>query len=286
MVYLKRFDFPSGEAEENFFFGQTMTCYDSYYPFAVLPHGCGLERLDFEEITILCGGNGSGKSTALNAIAGKLAAARDARYNRTEFFETYLQMCAAEQNHAARPAEIRIITSDDVFDFILNLRAMNEGVDDGRDDLMEEYRRGKYAGFRFRSLKDYDQLKRVSAARRQTMSRYIRRFSPENVRERSNGESAFLYFTEKIRDDGLYLLDEPENSLSPQRQLALAEFVQNMARFFGCQIIMATHSPFLLSLHGAKIYNLDENPAAVRRWTELPCVRVYHDFFAGHGKDF
>mgnify|MGYP006990124335 CR=1 FL=1 len=37
----------------------------------------------------------------------------------------------------------------------------------------------------------------------------------DNVREHSNGESAFLYFTDKIKENGLYLLDEPENSLSP-----------------------------------------------------------------------
>ena len=44
----------------------------------------------------------------------------------------------------------------------------------------------------------------------------MREYLPENIREHSNGESAFLYFTEKIQENGLYLLDEPENSLSPE----------------------------------------------------------------------
>ena len=107
-----------------------------------------------------------------------------------------------------------------------------------------------------------------------------------NVREHSNGESAFLYFTNKIKDNGLYLLDEPENSLSPEKQQELAAFLENSARFFGCQLIIATHSPFLLAMKGAKIYDLDEDPVDVKRWTELTNVRAYYEFFKKHEKEF
>ena len=48
----------------------------------------------------------------------------------------------------------------------------------------------------------------------------------DNIRENSNGESAFRYFTERIDRRGLYLLDEPENSLSPQRQIELIEYIE------------------------------------------------------------
>lgn len=101
----------------------------------------------------------------------------------------------------------------------------------------------------------------------------------DDVRERSNGESAFYYFTDKIRDKGLYLLDEPENSLSVERQMELKGFLENSARFFGCQFLISTHSPFLLSMSGAKIYDLDESPVDVKKWTELENVRAYYRFF-------
>lgn len=107
-----------------------------------------------------------------------------------------------------------------------------------------------------------------------------------NVREQSNGESAFLYFTEKIKENGLYLLDEPENSLSPERQLELLKFLEDSARFFACQFVIATHSPFLLSMRGAKIYDFDEQPVDIKRWTKLKNVRAYYDFFKTHEKDF
>lgn len=123
-------------------------------------------------------------------------------------------------------------------------------------------------------------------ARSKTQSKYVRNNLMDNVREHSNGESAFLYFTEKVKENGLYLLDEPENSLSPDRQQELVEFIENSARFFGCQFVISTHSPFLLSMRGAKIYDMDEDPVDVKRWTELSNVRTYYEFFRRHEAEF
>ena len=75
------------------------------------------------------------------------------------------------------------------------------------------------------------------------------------------------------------MLDEPENSLSPGKQQELVKFLEDSARFFGCQFVIATHSPFLLAIRGAKIYDLDEDPVDVKRWTELSNVREYYEFF-------
>lgn len=82
------------------------------------------------------------------------------------------------------------------------------------------------------------------------------------------------------------MLDEPENSLSTERQQELVQFIEESARFFGCQFIIATHSPFLLSMQNAKIYNLDEEPMTVCSWTELPNIRAYYEFFKQHEKEF
>ena len=107
-----------------------------------------------------------------------------------------------------------------------------------------------------------------------------------NIREHSNGENAFTFFTEMIRENGLYLLDEPENSLSPDNQQQLTSFLEESARFSGCQFVIATHSPFLLAMHGARIYDLDNDPACIRKWTELANVRAYYDFFRKHHLEF
>lgn len=284
MIYLSHFSFPDAEQEYDFILAQKRTCYDSYYPFQILSKH-RLAMLDFEPVTILYGGNGSGKTTALNVIAETLALHRDALYNRSAFYEDYIRLCSYE-TECDIPKDSRIITSDDVFDFMLNLRSINEGIDKKRNDMFEEYLDAKYSHFTMRSLDDYEQLKKVNQARSKTQSRYIRDNLMGNVREHSNGESAFLYFSEKIGENGLYLLDEPENSLSPERQQELLRFLEDSARFFGCQFIIATHSPFLLSIRGAKIYDMDEEPVDVKHWTELSNVRAYYEFFKQHEREF
>jgi len=186
------------------------------------------------------------------------------------------------------PEHSRIVTSDDVFNYLLQIRHLNEDLDAERESLFEEYNQAKYRskGFQMRSLEDYDQLRKINLARRKTPSKYVRERMMDTVRQQSNGESASFYFVSRIKDDALYLLDEPENSLSPARQQELVEYIENQARFFHCQFVIATHSPFLLALKDAKIYDLDSDPACVRRWTELPTVRAYYDFFMKHRTRF
>ncbi len=284
MMYLTQFTFPTGEQEFDFFLGQKRTCYDSFYPFQILSRR-KLRMLDFEPVTILYGGNGSGKTTVLNVIGEALGLKRDTLYNRSNFFEEYIKRCSLETGEPV-PEGSRIITSDDVFDFMLNLRSLNQGIDNRRESVFQEYLENKYDSFQMRSLADYEKLKKVVQARSKTQSRYVRANLMDNVREHSNGESAFLYFTEKIQENGLYLLDEPENSLSPERQQELLRFLEDSARFFGCQFIIATHSPFLLSMLGARIYDLDEDPVDVKRWTRLGNVRAYFDFFKKYEGEF
>ena len=285
MIYLSEFFFPDADREFDFRLTLKRTCYDTVYPFHVLS-ARGLQRLAFAPVTILYGGNGSGKTTALNVMGEKLGLKRDTLYNRSNFFEDYTALCHFT-TRAPIPADSRVITSDDVFDFMLNLRALNGGIDRRREELFEEYIENKnQRDFRLKSLEDYDRLREINLARSRTQSRYVRAMLKDNVREQSNGESAFYYFTEKIREDGLYLLDEPENSLSPGKQLELVRFMEDSARFFRCQFVIATHSPFVLAMRGARIYDLDENPAAVRKWTELPSVRAYYDFFKDHAREF
>ena len=284
MVYLSRFNFPDVEREYDFLMGIKRTCYDSFYPFQVLSRH-GLRMIDFEPVTILYGGNGSGKSTALNVIAETLGLERDTLFNRTNFFGNYTDMCSFETKQPL-PGNSRIITSDDVFDFMLNLRSLNDGISLKREDLFDEFLEMKYSKFQMKSMEDYDHLKKVVSARSKTQSKYVRANLMDNVREHSNGESAFLYFSEKIQENGLYLLDEPENSLSPEKQQELVKFIEDSARFFGCQFLIATHSPFLLAMRGAKIYDMDEDPVDVKRWTKLANVREYYDFFKKHENEF
>ncbi len=284
MIYLEHFSFPSKDDEFNFFNSIQRQCYTNFYPFQVLTDHERL-NLDFENVTILYGSNGSGKSTALNAIAEKLDLKRDANYNKSNFYDDYLSQCSYRLEYSL-PEDGRIITSDDVFEYALSVRDLNDGIDQKRDVIFEEYLDAKYANFQMKSLEDYNRLKQINDSRRMTQSRYTREHLINNIRTHSNGENAFKFFTQKIGEGGLYLLDEPENSLAPKLQLELKKFIEESARYFNCQIIMVTHSPFLLSIEGAKIYNFDKKPVTVESWTNLDNVKTYFEFFNSKGHEF
>lgn len=166
MIYLDSFTFLSDRCEYRYIRDIKRTCYDSYYPFKVLSER-GFDKVEFEPITIFYGGNGSGKSTALNIIAEKLAIKRDSIYNKSNFFPDYVKMCES-QVRASIPNKSRIITSDDVFDYMLTIRNLNQGIDQKREELFEEYLEAKYANFKMKSLDDYEQLKRMNTTRRKT----------------------------------------------------------------------------------------------------------------------
>ena len=193
MLYLESFTFPDDERETSYIMGEKHTCCASFYPFKILSRR-RFERIDFEPVTILYGGNGTGKSTALHVIAQKAQLSREAPYNRTSFFEDYVGMCRMELR-ASIPEGSCIITSDDVFDRMLSLRELNEGIDHRREDVFEEYLENRRMKFQMKSMEDYDQLRKVVRSRKHTQSRYVREELGMNVRTFSNGESAFRYFT-------------------------------------------------------------------------------------------
>lgn len=265
--------------ESDFICGITGTSYDTFYPFRVLSaRDRGLQKIDFEPITILYGSNGSGKSTALNIIAETLEIKRESAFNKSNFYQDYIDMCKVEMR-GRLPQNSRIITSDDVFDYLLNVRSLNEGIDLKREEVFKDYLDTKHTKLQMQSLEDYEQLSKIVRTRSQTRSQYVQRELMGNIAISSNGESAFKYFTDRIGENSLYILDEPENSLSPKYQMELAQFIEDSARFYECQIIMATHSPFMLAIRSAKIYDLDESPVKVKNWTELENICLYYEFF-------
>ena len=292
MIYLMSFRMPTRENEENYFSGNfkvKRTCYTTYYPFQLFQYR-ELPEFFFSDITIFCGNNGSGKSSILNIIAEKLALERSTPFNRSDFFEDYVGMCDYQLERAI-PTGSKIITSDGVFEKVLDIRRINDGIDSKRSDLIREYiaENSPYAApNRLGGLDDYERWKRVRDMRNKnrSQSRFLKENLMRNIQERSNGESALSYFVDSIQENALYLLDEPENSLSPQNQLQLKYLIEDSVRNYGCQFVISTHSPFLLSLKGAHIYNIDETPPAEQKWTELACVKVYHDFFVEQDDKF
>ncbi|MGI6173931.1 MAG: AAA family ATPase [Christensenellales bacterium] len=93
---------------------------------------------------------------------------------------------------------------------------------------------------------------------------------------RSHGESFLHLFGNRIRNDALYILDEPEAPLSPSRQLALMRLIMDCEP--RSQFLIATHSPILAAYPNATIYSMDEVPMRQVSYAELENVNLLRDF--------
>lgn len=292
MRYLEDFQFLSDDREFFALRSEHRTCFNSVYPFGVIAPR-GLESAEFDNVTIFYGGNGSGKSTVLNIIAAKLGLLRELPFKPSAFWEKMIDLVdyntSMPEYRKGIPAGSRILTSEDVFDKTLSLRSRNHDINFRRSVAEQEWVEQTYGETKRLSTihgRDYEEWSRQHSIRKQSMSQFIRSEVGFNVKTGSNGENAFEFFMEKMQPRALYLLDEPENSLSAKWQVKLAELIAGMARFEECQFVIATHSPFMLGVPQAKIYDLDTNGVPVRRWTELENVRHYYDFFKSREREF
>ena len=96
------------------------------------------------------------------------------------------------------------------------------------------------------------------------------------MHEQSHGESVVAFFLNNQKE-GLYIMDEPEAALSPQRQLSLFIQIAKMAEK-GSQFIIATHSPILLGIPGASIYSFDNSEVSLCNYEETECYNVMKMF--------
>lgn len=278
MKFLEKFTLLSDESSEGLILSGLKNIYNSYYPFKIFSYK-EFDEIVFDDITIFYGNNGSGKTTLLNIIGKKVHASRKNSINKGELFDIYINHCDYKLKHDSELKEIKIISSDDVFDYLLDIRAINSKVNRKKDILSEEYLDDTKYEFKD-IINDYELLKKKVEKSKMSMSKYIRtNLTNNNIIEMSNRESALNYWQNEITDNSIYLLDEPENSLSAENQLKLKKYIEESARFYNCQFIISTHSPFLLGLEGAKIYDLDEMPVSVKKWEELDNVKVYYSFF-------
>ncbi|MCM1139339.1 MAG: AAA family ATPase [Muribaculum sp.] len=241
------------------------------YPYNILAPK-QLRCIDFEPVTIFYGSNGSGKSTVLNIIARKLKMKMRDSGNDALAFQPFIDLCHYQKTACFReygdiPEASIFIRSEDVMHEIVKLRQKNERI--------KEFVKDKYPHL-------YERYFNNPTGKKEYLwsdDSWIEEAVSDFCEGRSNGELAFGYFRDMISPDSLIFLDEPENSLSPKYQHDLANMLTDYYRFFNCQFIIATHSPFLLAIPGAKIYDLDAMPTDVKRWTELENIKLYAELF-------
>ncbi|MCC6487713.1 MAG: AAA family ATPase [Candidatus Hydrogenedentes bacterium] len=106
---------------------------------------------------------------------------------------------------------------------------------------------------------------------------YLGGYGDRSLHARSHGEAFMALLTHKLRGKGLYLLDEPEAALSPNRQLAALAAIHRLVQD-DSQFIIATHSPILLAYPNARILRLDDSGISEVQYESTEHYAVTRDF--------
>jgi predicted ATPase len=105
----------------------------------------------------------------------------------------------------------------------------------------------------------------------------LERYGGRPLNAQSHGESFLSLFAHRF-EQGLYILDEPEAALSPQRQLSFLRIIHDLAAPGHAQFLIATHSPIILSYPGAVLFALNEDGIRETAYRETKHFVLTRDF--------
>lgn len=213
------------------------------YPFC-LPAVRSLDQLDFHpKVTFFVGENGSGKSTLLEAIAVSLGFNAEGGSKNFNF--------GTRRSHSALHEHLRIAKG---------------------------FKRPR-TGFFLRAESFFNVATEIEHldAEPSFGPPVINSYGGRSLHEQSHGESFLALLTERFGGQGLYILDEPEAALSPQRQLAVLSRIHDLVRD-GSQFVIATHSPLLMAYPDACIYQCSADGVVPVAYEDTEHFRVTRDF--------
>lgn len=222
---------------------ETIASFDGY-PFN-LPAVRTLDQLELHpKMTILVGENGSGKSTLLEAIAVSLG------FNPEGGTKNF--------NFDTRPSHSIL------HEFI----SLAKGIRRPKD------------GFFFRAESFFNVATEIENLDRESGGPpLINAYGGQSLHEQSHGESFLSLIMNRFGGHGIYILDEPEAALSPQRQLAVLSRMHDLV-LNDSQFILATHSPILMAYPDAWIYTCAESGWSRVAYQETEHFIVMRDFLA------
>lgn len=198
-------------------------------------------KLQFsQKVTILTGENGSGKSTLLEGIAAAYGLNPE---GGTKNFRPYSTVISGELAQAL---------------------SLKRGIRRPQDE------------FFFRAESFYNIATQIDSYE-QEQAGYLKYYGGKSLHNQSHGESFLALAQNRFSPNSLYLLDEPEAALSPQRQLTLLLLIYELAQS-GTQFILSTHSPILVGIPEAEILSLGDFGIRTISCEETECFQIMKMF--------
>lgn len=221
------------------------------YPFS-LPAIRQFKSIELHpKVTFLIGENGTGKSTLLEAIAVALGFNPEGGTKNFSF--------STRASHSELHEYLRI----------------SRGIEKPRD------------GFFLRAESFFNVATNIEELDKEPMSAppVIDSYGGRSLHEQSHGESFLALVMNRFGGNGLYILDEPEAALSPQRQLTVMAQMRNLIAD-NSQFIIATHSPILMAYPDAWIYECSDNGLQRVNYTDTEHYQITRDFLSNPQRTF
>jgi len=214
------------------------------YPFC-LPFLRDAFELDFDRpITIIVGGNGTGKSTLLEGIAvlaGYDEAGGGKGYMPVDHSDA-IEAMGGELSEALRASWLPKITN----------------------------------GWFFRAESFFSVARYLDDANRPMPD--VPGGTQPDFLSHSHGEGFLRFFEERCQRQGIFIFDEPESALSPARQMEFLKLMRRMEQSTICQVVMATHSPMLMAYPNARLLRLSKyglEPVTVEETDHYKVMREF-----------
>lgn len=215
-----------------------------------------------KEVTLLVGDNGSGKSTLLRLIQNELQLVEIKKRPRDKQLGIEKNVTLSYQRSKPKGFYFESV------DFITYLHFVNEEKEAARAEIArieDEYK----------DKSEYSKMMAKSAHQR-TIAELDGMYQ-KDLSKSSHGESYLDFFVSRIRPNQLYILDEPETPLSFQNQLTLMLVIQNAVKN-GCQFLIATHSPVLMAMENATIYEILRDKIVATTYDNIESIRSLRQF--------
>lgn len=216
-------------------------------------------------VTIFVGDNGCGKSTILESIAYHLNLPLIGGFieNRSGFEAARLIEPFLDVEWKRETKKGFFFRAEDFSDFINSVQNEENKIFDQLRDL--------------KGIVDDAIIQQMTESANSKL-RFMRKEYGDNMQAYSHGEAYLKILQTRISGKGIYLLDEPEAALSPLKQLSLLSFILTALKNGDSQFIIATHSPIIMGVPVANLYQIQEDSLEQVKFRETEHYSITRNF--------